>query len=52
MYRCRLGDIAVKIPPQASTQLFAHYVWRASMRMADDIAEGKLDLSGQRVLEV
>lgn len=46
------GKISIKVPPQASTQLFAHYVWRASMRMADDIGADALDLRGERVLEL
>lgn len=44
--------LTVRLPPQQVNELFAHFVWNASLRMADMLAEGKLRVEGEQVLEL
>ncbi|KAK4700750.1 EEF1A N-terminal glycine/lysine methyltransferase, partial [Phenoliferia sp. Uapishka_3] len=46
------APLVVRIPPQENTQLFAHYVWSAGVRLADRIALGEVDVKGKTVLEM
>jgi nicotinamide N-methyltransferase len=44
--------LTCRIPPQQVNSLFAHHVWSASLKMADALAEGRLRVEGEDVLEM
>ncbi|GAA5988218.1 hypothetical protein JCM10908_002117 [Rhodotorula pacifica] len=46
------ASFTVRLPPQQVNSLFAHHVWNAGLRMADAIAEGRLDVREQTVVEL
>ncbi|GAA5901319.1 hypothetical protein JCM6882_007746 [Rhodosporidiobolus microsporus] len=47
-----LSPLTCRIPPQQVNSLFAHHVWSAGLRMADVLAEGKVKVEGEDVLEL
>ncbi|GAA5975286.1 hypothetical protein JCM11641_005920 [Rhodosporidiobolus odoratus] len=44
--------LTCRIPPQQVNSLFAHHVWSASLRLADALAERRLRVEGEDVLEL
>lgn len=40
------------VPESSIKQLFAHRQWRAGIIMADRIADGTIDVRGERVIEM
>ncbi|BGP00197.1 hypothetical protein RTG_01970 [Rhodotorula toruloides ATCC 204091] len=48
----RPEPLTVRLPPQQVNELFAHFVWNASLRMADALAEGRLRVEGEQVIEL
>ncbi|KAM0749134.1 hypothetical protein T439DRAFT_303886 [Meredithblackwellia eburnea MCA 4105] len=44
--------LVVRIPPQAKTELFAHYVWDAGTRLADRLSLKEINVRGKVVLEL
>lgn len=45
-------SLTCRVPPQRQNSNFAHFVWNASLRMADALTEGRLRVEGEDVLEM
>jgi predicted nicotinamide N-methyase len=51
-HRPSIPPLTVLVPDASIQQLFAHRQWRAGLRLANYIADGSINLSGETVLEV
>ncbi|BGP17008.1 hypothetical protein JCM10213_000357 [Rhodosporidiobolus nylandii] len=47
-----LPPLRCRIPPQQVNALFAHHVWSSGLRMAEALAEKRLVVKGEEVLEL